>query len=67
LNIDSYISDIETILASYSIISSYSLSVDRKTADIAFISGAVEFRNGAILDFKEFVEIKEGSAELYMY
>lgn len=41
------------------IVTSYVLNVDRKTTDIAFISGRIDFRDESILDFKEFVEAAE--------
>jgi hypothetical protein len=43
------------------------LTIDRKTEDIAFISGSIEFRDGSVLDFKEFCENTEHGIEKYKY
>lgn len=67
MSIDKYIIDIETAISIHSFVSSYSLTIDRKTRDIAFISGAIEFRNGTVLDFKEFIESKDDVVEKYLY
>ncbi|PIS37707.1 MAG: hypothetical protein CO150_01510 [Nitrospirae bacterium CG_4_9_14_3_um_filter_53_35] len=67
MSIDNYIAEVETLIASYSIVSSYILTIDRKTSDIAFISGTIEFKNGFTLDFKEFVEHKGQVVEKYSY
>lgn len=58
-NVDDYIKDIEVIIGNCPTIASYTLNIDRKTEDIAFISGALEFRDGSMLDFKEFVEYSD--------
>ena len=58
MNINDYITKLESTINSSAIASAYNLTIDRKAADIAFISGKIEFRNGSILDFKEFIEIK---------
>ncbi len=50
--------DFETIISSNPFVSSNSFTIERKTRDIAFLSGTKEFRNGTVLDFKEFVESK---------
>ncbi len=55
MSIDKYIIDLEAVIFSHSFVSSYTLTIDRKTSDIAFLSGIIEFRNGTVLDFKEFV------------
>lgn len=67
MSIDSYISELETLIASCSIMSSYTLTIDRKADDIAHLSGIIEFRNGTALDFKEFIESKGQTVEKYMY
>jgi hypothetical protein len=43
------------------------LTIDRKTEDIAFISGNIEFRDDSVLDFKEFCESTEHGIEKYKY
>lgn len=67
MSIDKYIAELETLIASYSIVSSYTLIIDRKTSDIAFISGTIEFKNEFTLDFKEFAECKGQVVEKYSY
>lgn len=67
MSIDSYIVDFETVISSHAFVSSYSLTIDRKTIDIAFLSGFIEFRNGTILDFKEFIENKGAAVDKYIY
>lgn len=61
MNISDYIVELEALINSSEIVSSYNLTIDRKTADIAFISGKIDFRDGATLDFKEFIEESEGN------
>lgn len=67
MNISDYIAELEALINSSKIVSSYNLTIDRKTADIAFVSGKIDFREGTILDFKEFIEESEGSIEKYKY
>lgn len=67
MSIDKHIIDIETAVSIHSFVSSYSLAIDRKTRDIPIISGAIEFRNGTALDFKEFIESKGDAVEKYLY
>jgi hypothetical protein len=67
LNINEYIIQVESLINSFSIVSAYNLTIDRKTEDIAFISGNIEFRDGSILDFKEFCENTEHGVEKYKY
>lgn len=67
MNISDYIVEIEALINSSEIVSAYNLTIDRKTADIAFVSGKIDFRDGTTLDFKEFIEESEGSIEKYKY
>jgi len=67
LSIDRYVGDLETAISSHSFVSSYTLTIDRKTRDIAYLSGMIEFRNGTALDFKEFIESKGPIVEKYLY
>ncbi|MDP3297152.1 MAG: DUF6516 family protein [Thermodesulfovibrionia bacterium] len=67
MNINDYIVQIESLINSFPIVSSYNLTIDRKTDDIVFISGNIEFRDGSILDFKEFLENTEQGIEKYKY
>lgn len=67
MSIDNYIVQLESVIASSPVVSSYNITIDRKTGDIAFISGAIELRDGATLDFKEYTESKENGIEKYMY
>ena len=67
MNISDYIAKLESVINSSAIVSSYNLTIDRKTADIAFISGKIDFRDGTLLDFKEFIEDAGGNIEKYKY
>lgn len=67
MNINDYITQIETIVHSFSLIASYNLNVDRKTEEIVFISGSIDFRDDSILDFKEFIESTDKGIEKYKY
>lgn len=67
MNINEYISKLEALINSSSTIASYNLNIDRKSAEIVFISGKIEFRNNSILDFKEFIESTEKAIEKYKY
>lgn len=67
MSINDYIIQLESLINSFSIISAYNLTIDRKTEDIAFISGSIEFRDGSVLDFKEFCESTEQGIEKYKY
>jgi len=67
LSISDYTAELESVINSSTIASSYTLNIDRKTADIAFISGRIDFRDGTTLDFKEFIEGSEDTIEKYKY
>ncbi len=67
MNINEYISKLEALINSSSAIASYNLNIDRKSAEIAFISGRIEFRNDSILNFKEFIENTGKGIEKYKY
>lgn len=67
MSINNYIIQLESIINSCCIVLSYNLNIDRKTADIAFISGNIEFRDGTTLDFKEFIEKTGDRVEKYKY
>lgn len=67
MSINDYIVELESFINSFSVISAYNLTIDRKTEDIAFISGSIEFRDGSVLDFKEFCESTEHGIEKYKY
>ena len=66
MSIDNYVVKLESDINSSPVVSSYSITIDRKTNDIAFVSGTIEFRDGTTLDFKEFIEVKEGGIEKYI-
>lgn len=67
MKINDYISALESFIDSSSLTASYNLNIDRKSDEIAFISGILEFRNGSVLDFKEFIEVSGRSIEKYKY
>lgn len=56
MSINEYLTRIESLIATSPLVGSYSLNIDRKTEEIVFIAGRLDFRNGSVLDFKEFVE-----------
>ena len=55
MSIDDYVAQFASIVDACSIVARYRLQVDRKTKEIAFISGRIDFRDGSILDVKEFI------------
>lgn len=58
---------LESVINSSPLVSSYNVTIDRKTNDIAYVSGTIELRDGTTLDFKEFIENRESGIEKYMY
>jgi len=67
LSINDYIARLEAVINSSVFVASYNLNIDRKTSDIAFINGKIDFRDGTSLDFKEFIEGAEDIVEIYKY
>lgn len=67
MSIDKYSAELELLISSFFIVSAYNLNIDRKTEDIAFISGIIEFRDGTTLDFKEFIDSTRYGIEKYKY
>lgn len=67
MSIDNYVAQLESVINASPFVSSYNVTIDRKTNDIAFVSGTIELRDGTTLDFKEFIENKESGIEKYMY
>ena len=67
MNINDYTTRLESIINSSSLIASYNLNIDRKTNEIVFISGFIEFRYNSIFDFKEFIEKTDKGIEKYKY
>jgi len=67
LNINDYITWQESTINSCPSIASSNLNIDRKSDEIAFLSGFIAFRNGSILDFKEFIEETDKGIEKYKY
>ncbi len=45
----------------------YQLNTDRRSEEMAFISGVIDFIDGSCLDFKEFVEKINEKIEKYKY
>ncbi len=62
-----YISEIEDLIRSCFPVAGYQLNTDRKTQDMAFLSGRIDFIEGSSLDFKEFVEKTDKGIEKYKY
>ncbi len=62
---DAYLLTIEHLIRSCIVISGYRLNIERRTRDIAFIHGQIDFIDTSLLDFKEFVEKSESGIEKY--
>ncbi len=62
-----YLSKIETTVQTCFLMAAYQLKIDRKTQDMAFIAGHIDFVDGSTLDFKEFVERTDEEIEKYKY
>ncbi len=62
-----YFSAIENLILSCFLKAAYQLNIDRKTEQIAYISGRIDFIEGSSLDFKEFIEITVRGIEKYKY
>ncbi len=56
MNINAYLAKLESLIQDCIVVASYSLKIDRKSEELAFISGKLDFRDGSVLDFKEFME-----------
>lgn len=56
MSLNDYLEEIESLIRTSVIVVSYSLNIDRKTEEIVFVSGRLDFLNGSVLDIKEFVE-----------
>ena len=67
MNITDYTAHIESLIDSFPIITSSTVNIDRKSEDIAFISGQIDFVDGSVMDFKEFIENTETGLEKYKY
>ena len=67
MNIDRYFANIEVCLSSNAIVASYTLNIDRKAQEIAFLSGRIDCRDGSVMDFKEFIEETESGIAKYKY
>ena len=67
MSINDYIAAIEALINSSAIVASFNLNIDRKTPDIAFLAGRIDFRDGSVLDFKEYIDGSGGAVEKYKY
>ena len=67
MNLNEYLVGIETLLSAAPLVVSYTLTIDRKTAEMAFLSGKIDLRDGSVLDFKEFVEQTDERIAKYKY
>lgn len=66
MNIDSYVADLERCITQSPLVSSYPITIERKTADIAFIFGIMDLRNGVTVDFKEYIEDTGDTIQKFM-
>lgn len=62
-----YLAKIEETVRFCFLVAAYQLNIDRKTQDMAFISGQIDFVDSSTLDFKEFVEKTDEEIEKYKY
>jgi hypothetical protein len=62
-----YLAKIEETVRFCFLMAAYQLNIDRKTQDMAFISGQIDFVDGSTLDFKEFIEKTDEEIEKYKY
>ncbi len=62
-----YITRLEMRIQSCFLMAAYQLNIDRKTQDLAFVAGQLDFIDGSTLDFKEFVEKEDDEIEKYKY
>ena len=65
--LNKYIRHIEDSIQSSPLVRAYDIHIDRKTDDIAYIYGKIEFIDSSMLDFKEFVAEVGDSIEKYKY
>lgn len=57
MSINEYLAHLENFIHASPIVSSYTLTIDRKTNDIVFLSGNVEFIDGSALDYERIYRI----------
>ncbi|MGB5686194.1 MAG: DUF6516 family protein [Candidatus Electrothrix sp.] len=62
-----YLARLEIRIQSCFLMAAYKLNIDRKTQDLAFVAGQIDFIDGSTLDFKEFVEKEDDEIEKYKY
>ncbi len=65
--LNEYIRRFEDAIQSSPIIRAYEIHIDRKTEDIVYINGKIDFEDGSTLDFKEFVASAGTDIEKYKY
>ena len=49
MSIDNYVAQLESVINPSPLVSSYNVTIDRKTNDIAYVSGTIELRDGTTL------------------
>ena len=67
MRINDYLQEIESLIRSCPFVVSYNLNFEKKTQDVVYISGRLDFRNGTVLDFKEFLEESIAGLEKFKY
>lgn len=65
--LNEYIRRFEDVIQSSPIIRVYEIHIDRKTEDIVYINGRIDFEDGSTLDFKEFIAAVGIDIEKYKY
>jgi Family of unknown function (DUF6516) len=64
--IEDYFRQVETLIATASIVHSSSITYDKRSTYIGFIRGEIYFLDGSQLHLREFVNVEHG-VERYMY
>ena len=64
--IEDYFRQVETLIATASIVHSSSITYDKRSTYIGFIRGEIYFLDGSQLHLREFVNVEHG-IERYMY
>lgn len=58
--IEDYFRQVETLIATASIVHSSSITYDKRSTSIGFIRGDIYFLDGSLLHVREFVNVERG-------
>ena len=65
--LNEYVRSLEEAIQPSPVIRTYEIHIDRKTEDLVYINVKIDFEDGSILDFKEFIAATRGGIEKYKY